>query len=207
MVRNKLSAGVSPAVNSSEQCSETLLGKDSSSPQKTKFSTPLSVFRTGNYTKLGASINTKSLDLSSKWKTSPRKKLFNNNLIEANGFSPHKKLSKFQNGGDLALSSHFLNHDDVNYSTSHKGGVDNCSHLISRMKAEPSVYRKMFGVFQNGNEVLARWSDGLYYLGFVTKVNIIKQLPTSVYLHACLSINRDILKCKWYVNYDICFLQ
>lgn len=41
---------------------------------------------------------------------------------------------------------------------------------ISRMKAQPNVYRKMFGKYKDGDEVLARWSDGLYYLGVICEV-------------------------------------
>ncbi|CAK8673872.1 unnamed protein product [Clavelina lepadiformis] len=42
---------------------------------------------------------------------------------------------------------------------------------ISRMKAQPALYRKMFGIFKEGSDVLARWSDGLSYLGTVCKVS------------------------------------
>ena len=41
---------------------------------------------------------------------------------------------------------------------------------ISKRKAQPILYRKMFGVFKENDEVLARWSDGLYYLGIVHQV-------------------------------------
>lgn len=41
---------------------------------------------------------------------------------------------------------------------------------ISRMKAQANIYRKMFGVFKPGEELLARWSDGLYYLGMILNV-------------------------------------
>ncbi|XP_078493631.1 metal-response element-binding transcription factor 2 [Ciona intestinalis] len=46
------------------------------------------------------------------------------------------------------------------------------THHTFRMQAQQHAsYRKMFGVFKEGHDVLARWSDGLYYLGSVCKVD------------------------------------
>ena len=41
---------------------------------------------------------------------------------------------------------------------------------ISKKKSQPVLYRKMFGIFKENHEVLARWSDGLYYLGTIRQV-------------------------------------
>ena len=41
---------------------------------------------------------------------------------------------------------------------------------ISKHKAQPALCRKMLGVFKENQDVLARWSDGLYYLGTISQV-------------------------------------
>ena len=42
----------------------------------------------------------------------------------------------------------------------------------SRMHASSrNIYRKMFGRYKVGQELLARWSDGLYYLGVICDVS------------------------------------
>jgi len=43
---------------------------------------------------------------------------------------------------------------------------------ISKRKSQPILYRKMFGVYKENHEVLARWSDGLYYLGTIRQVSL-----------------------------------
>lgn len=51
--------------------------------------------------------------------------------------------------------------------------IDN---IFSRMHAsatKTNTYRKMFGRYKVGQELLARWSDGLYYIGVICDVSLV----------------------------------
>nr|XP_039270133.1 metal-response element-binding transcription factor 2-like [Styela clava] len=89
-----------------------------------------------------------------------------------NGFhknEPSPKKTNFK--GNLKAIEEKIKHPDQksDQKLQNKREIEGYS---SRMHANSAhnVYRKMFGQYKTGQEVLARWSDGLYYLGTICDV-------------------------------------
>uniref|UniRef100_H2Y8K3 Tudor domain-containing protein n=1 Tax=Ciona savignyi TaxID=51511 RepID=H2Y8K3_CIOSA len=73
------------------------------------------------------------------------------------------EVKKFQNG--------VIDFKKLKQSPKKEAEMNGEQHLTSRIQAQPASYRKLCGVFKEGHDVLVRWSDGLYYLGTVFKVD------------------------------------
>nr|CAB3264046.1 metal-response element-binding transcription factor 2 [Phallusia mammillata] len=143
----------------------------------------LSVFQSGSYTKFGATVNTKDLGNFFKTSSGPEIRKSRNDIQHL--FQDHsikhlknKSLSPLKHTNGLSNNSCFsspnTNKIKSPESSPLKDKTGQSYYHISRMKVQPALYRKMFGIFKEESDVLARWSDGLYYLGTVYKVDDLK---------------------------------
>lgn len=51
--------------------------------------------------------------------------------------------------------------------------TDNFTSRMQASSIKTNMYRKMFGRYKVGQELLARWSDGLYYIGVICDVSFL----------------------------------
>lgn len=103
-----------------------------------------------------------------------------------NNSSPNSSPAKSDNN----LTCNIISNQNTIKENNHKVEMN---LQFSKLKAQPSVYRKMFGVFKENQDVLARWSDGLYYFGTVKQVIIHFQITIKFcFALFSASINRII---------------
>ena len=195
MVRNKnepqkgLNSG-SNNTNSNIPGKQILNGKlstsETSSPSKSKEQKQSVFFKSGSFMKIGPKMSAK--DLSVRVNTTP----YNKNTSAQSTSAP--PLTAQINGFD---KDHFDNQVNGNINSSDNENASGLSTLphssqescikeaiikteasnqnlhVSRWKSQAFIYKRMFGVYKEGQNVLTRWSDGLYYLGKICKVTTV----------------------------------
>lgn len=90
----------------------------------------------------------------------------------------------------FSLFSIFRDSTAVGNSLVHKRSPVRRSHKSSASLTKPSLRdgqkaKKPLCKFEEGQDVLARWSDGLFYLGTIKKVNDFFKLTGILQYHVC----------------------
>ena len=150
-----------------------------------------SFLNSGSFLKIGPKMSAKDLINTNKVinGSSPSK----NGISSSSGYMPQtngfnrdyfeRQVNCNRDTGNKELINNHVssilqmnNKKDAKEGTSVPSQGLNQSQQVSRWKSQAYIYKRMFGVYKEGQNVLTRWSDGLYYLGKICKVCIINAL-------------------------------
>ena len=221
MVRNKnepqkgINSGITTNHDGSNGSSlkQTVNGKlsssDTPSSTKSKEQKQNMFLKSGSFMKIGPKMSAK--DLSVRVNHTP----CSNNLAQPASTKLNTQMNGFDkdhfekqvncdsncptdNGTASILSTLQDSNHEINHPKNILTKVEPSNQILhaSHLKSQAFIYKRMFCVYREGQNVLTRWSDGLYYLGKICKVNIV--LYTNIVFYPSAK------KPKGYCNEHVC---
>lgn len=146
------------------------------------------LLNSGSYLKIGPKMSAKDLININNKLTSNGSSSSKNGVMpsssQSNGFNKDNFDRQLNGNGDTsnglimdANSTSTIVQNGNNYTefktdiAANSSKVLNQNQQLSHWKNQAYIYKRMFGVYKEGQNVLTRWSDGLYYLGKICKVS------------------------------------